>query len=281
MSTHQYADGLVIDLVHHGIEELHAFEFENQQGVFLFVAGVLYGMFQLVQFAQVLFPRLVDGMQHDGLLESLHDGTAFRFVSLFEWSGNLINTTSVRHGHHDVLIHVPLCLIHLFDDRLGHSSQHIRLLLETFHGSLEGLFAQIFTLHAVHLVLRKRHFHGHDLDKAFLATLIVVILDDVHATVPNHIGDVHPDTLPHQGVATLLINHRTLFVHHVVVFQQTLAHAEVVLFHLLLGTLDGIADHLVFNHLAVFKAQLVHHPGNPFASKQTHQLVLQGHEENG
>ena len=69
LSAHQDGDCLVVYLVYHRVEQVHRLQLVNQQRVFLFVAGILYGMFQIVQLAQVFFPCLVDDVQQDRLLK--------------------------------------------------------------------------------------------------------------------------------------------------------------------------------------------------------------------
>ena len=68
------------------------------------------------------------------------------------------------------------------------------------------------------LVVGEWHLDTEDADEAFLASLVIVVLDDVDNAVPDGVGDVHTYALTHKGVATLLIYHGTLLVHHVVVF---------------------------------------------------------------
>ena len=79
------------------------------------------------------------------------------------------------------------------------------------------------------------------MQELFLTTLIVTgVLDDVHHTVPDDVGDIHADTFSHKGVTALLVDDGTLLVHHVVVLNQTLTDTEVVLLNLLLGALDTL-----------------------------------------
>ena len=99
-------------------------------------------------------------------------------------------------------------------------------------------------------------------------------------TIPNHIGNVHAYTFTQQSMTALLVNHRALLVHHVIVFQQTFTDTEMVFFHFLLCPLDGVADHLVLNHLSILKSETIHHLGNAFAGKQAHQLVFERHKEH-
>ena len=112
------------------------------------------------------------------------------------------------------------------------------------------------------MLLREGAFHGEHLDEGFLASLVVVLLDNVADAVPEDIGDVHADALTHQGVAALLIDHGALLVHHVVVFQQALTDTEVVFLHLLLGALDALGNHRTLNTLTFVEAQTVHHLRN-------------------
>ncbi len=54
----------------------------------------------------------------------------------------------------------------------------------------------------------------------------------------HHVHDVDFDSLAGEGVAPLAVNHLTLRVHHVIIFQRSLADSEIVLLDLLLRLLD-------------------------------------------
>ena len=86
-------------------------------------------------------------------------------------------------------------------------------------------------------------FHCKYFQELFFASFVVIALDNAYTTVPDDIRNIHTNTLTHQCVTTLLIDNRTLLVHDVIVFQQTLTDTEVVFFNLLLGTLDTIRYH--------------------------------------
>ena len=75
-------------------------------------------------------------------------------------------------------------------------------------------------------------------------------------------------------MTALLIDDGTLLVHYVVVLEQALTHAEMVLLDLLLGALNALRDHRTLNHLAFLEAKTVHDAGNTLAGKQTHELVF-------
>ena len=97
--------------------------------------------------------------------------------------------------------------------------------------------------------------------------------------IQHHVAEVDFNLVAADGVAPAGVHGFALIVHHVVVFEKTLTDAEVVLFHLLLRTLDGLRQHLALQNLVLFHAKLVYHGGNTFASEETHQLVFQRDEE--
>ena len=81
-------------------------------------------------------------------------------------------------------------------------------------------------------------------------------------------------------MATTLINHLTLLVHHIIVFQQALTNTEVVFLHLLLSTLNRLVNHWVLNHLAFLESEFVHNGRNAVRSKEAHQLILKRYIEH-
>ena len=154
------------------------------------------------------------------------------------------------------------------------------LALEACHGLLEGTLAKFLTLYSLKLLGSEWNLHGRDLEEVLLGALVVVVVDDIEHAVPDDVGDVHTDTLAHQGVAALLVDHGTLLVHHVVVLREVLTDTEVVLLHLALCTLDALADHWTLDTLAVLEAQAVHHLGNTLRGEETHQFVFQRYIED-
>ena len=99
--------------------------------------------------------------------------------------------------------------------------------------------------------------------------------------VPDDVGDVHADALSHEGVAAAGVDDFALLVHDVIVFEEALADTEVVLFHFLLGALDGAVDHLVLNHFSFFESEAVHDFGYAVAGEETHEFVFEGYVEDG
>ena len=167
----------------------------------------------------------------------------------------------------------------MFDDRVSHSLNTVGLALEGLHSQLESVLFEVLTRFLDELLTAERAFHGKDLQELFLASFIVVGLDDVHHTVPDDVRDIHTDTLTHQGVTALLINNGTLLVHHIIVLEQTLTDTEIVLLHLLLGTLDTLGHHTALDTLTVLNTQTVHHLGDTLTTEEAHQLILKRNVE--
>ena len=106
-------------------------------------------------------------------------------------------------------------------------------------------------------------------------------MDDDGANIFQHIGNINSETVAVKGVAALAIDGVALRVHHVVILQQTLTDAEVVLLHLFLRPFDGLGNHAVLDHFAVLQADSVHHIGYFFGAEEAHQFVFEGDVELG
>ena len=263
LGTCQDRTDAVVHLVDHIIPHLGTLQFEDQQRILLLVAGVLYRVLQFVELAQVLLPRIVDNVEQDALLKLLHDRLRLGVVSLLQVTRNVEHTTSICERHHDALIHLALILIDLLDNRIGYRLDTFCTTVEVADGSLEGIFCQYLTRLVDILFTGEGHLHSEDMQELFLTALIVTgVLNDIHHTVPDDVGDIHTDTLTHQGVTTFLVDDGTLFVHHVIIFNQTLTDTEVVLLNFLLGALDTLRDHRTLNHLTLLETQTVHHGGD-------------------
>ena len=136
---------------------------------------------------------------------------------------------------------MPLILVHLFDDRVGYLCQTFCLALEVSHCHIECFVCQLALFLVAELLFCERSLHCECLEQVqFTFFVVCIVFDCGRATVPDHIDDIHSDTLTHKGVAAFGVNHRTLFVHHIVIFQQTFTDTEVVFFYFLLCTFDGV-----------------------------------------
>ena len=130
-------------------------------------------------------------------------------------------------------------------------------------------------LHVEELVQCEGHFHGEEVQEFLLASFVVVLFDNAHHTVPDDIGDVHSDAFSHECVATLLVDDGSLLVHHVIIFEQSLSDAEVVLFHFLLCFLNALRNDGTLDALSFFESQSVHYSGDAFCSEESHEFVFE------
>ena len=176
---------------------------------------------------------------------------------------------------------MSLVFVHLLDNRISDLRHTFGFAFEEFHSGVECLVGQFLFLLVTECFFRERSFHGKRLEQVHFAVLISRSFDGVDATVPNHVHNIHADTLTHQSVAAFGVDHGTLFVHDIIIFQQTLTDTEVVFFHLLLRTFDRLGNHAVLNHFAFLETEFVHYAGNTVGREQTHQVVFQRHEEYG
>ena len=170
---------------------------------------------------------------------------------------------------------MSLSLIHLFDNRISNLCHAVSLALEQIHGCIECFFCKFLFLLVTELLFVERSFHSECLQEVHFAVFVVGSFNSSGNTIPDHVHDVHADTLTHQGMTTFGIHNGTLFVHYVIIFQQAFTDTEVVFFHLLLCTLNGVGDHLVLDHFTFLEAEAVHHTGNAVGGEQTHQVVFQ------
>ena len=93
----------------------------------------------------------------------------------------------------------------------------------------------------------------------------------------EHVVQIDGQALTREGIIALGVDSLALDVHDIIVLEQTLADAEVVLFDFSLRTLDRLRDHRVLDHLALFVTHLIHELGDAITLEQAHQLVLQTH----
>ena len=84
-----------------------------------------------------------------------------------------------------------------------------------------------------------------------------------------------------EHLLSLLIDHRTLGVHNIIVFQHVLTGLEIAAFHRPLGIFNGIGQKLGINRRVLIYAEGIHHAHDPLRAEQAHHIVFQGQEETG
>ena len=98
--THDDADGAVVDLVYHVVEQLCTLQLEDEQGVLLFVAGIVYAVLQLIEQSQVLFPCIVDDVQDDGLVEGCYNRTRLALIGFLEVRRDVVLAVACKDRNH-------------------------------------------------------------------------------------------------------------------------------------------------------------------------------------
>ena len=116
-----------------------------------------------------------------------------------------------------------------------------------------------------------QHIHT----ETFQIISLLVFFHQRLAYIIHIIGNIHSDSLSQQRMTSFLVDHLTLRVHHVVIFQQTLTNTEVVFLHLTLRTFDRFGNHGMLDHVTFFMSQTIHHPNDSLGTEQTHQIILQ------
>ncbi|MNL26741.1 hypothetical protein D3C87_1482890 [compost metagenome] len=115
-----------------------------------------------------------------------------------------------------------------------------------------------------------REVFDHFQLKAFVITFLFVFCGNVFRYVKYHITHVYIQTLAKQGIPAFCVDYRTLRVHHIIVFQQTLTDTKVVLFYFFLGTLNRFGNHRMLNHFTIFNSHFHHDVGDSFRTEQPH-----------
>ena len=172
-----------------------------------------------------------------------------------------------------------LVLIHILDDGQGLLADDAGLFLVMLQGGVEEFFGQFLGLQAVEILLAEGRINAHARKQFHLEALVIlgilIFLDEFLAEVHHHVVDVDGKALAKQGVTAFLVDDLTLRVHHVVIFQQMLTHAEVVLFDFLLRLLDLLRNHRMLNDFAFLQAHTVHDACDALGAEHTHQVVFQ------
>ena len=121
---------------------------------------------------------------------------------------------------------------------------------------------------------------GEHVHLEVLVFVVVKLAHGIFHGVVDSVDDVEADTLTEHCVMAVGVNHLTLCVHHVVVFQCVLTNTEVVFFHTLLCVFDTLGHHWRFDSFAIFQAEAVEQLHNLFACEETHHLIFKRHEEH-
>ena len=95
----------------------------------------------------------------------------------------------------------------------------------------------------------------------------------------NHVFYIVSQMVSKQRISSSFIDNIPLFVHHIIILQQSFSDTKVILFHFFLSSLNGFRNHRMLNHISFFMPEPIHHPCDSFRPEKTHQIILQRHIE--
>ena len=198
VGTHQEGDDVLVDVLQHGLEQVERLELVDDQRVFLLVGGVLHRFLQVVEFAEVFLPGVVDEAEGDALLDAEVHLAGTVLDSLLQVDDDVHAALTVGDRDGDVL-EVVLVLVHVLDDGQGLLADDAGLLAIVLKGGIEELLGQFVGLASVKLFLAERRLDAHGGEQlhleAFVVFRILVFVDELLAEVVHHVVEVDGETL--------------------------------------------------------------------------------------
>ena len=205
----------------------------------------------------MLLPVLVDLIEDDILAERLANLAALAVVGLFEIHAHGHGLAAVGNRDGDVLIHAALLLVDGLDDgrKFLHQDVHTAC-VDLLHMLDEGVYQLIFLGVGVKLRVESGIYRqlGHERLLESVEVHSLALVYEQGCGVYHHVAEVDLHLLAADGVAPAGVDGLALVVHHVVVFEQALADAEVVLLDLFLRALDGGREHGALEGFVVLHA---------------------------
>ena len=242
--------GVLLELHHHRFEHREGLFLVRHQRVLLRISAQADALLEVVHRQQMVLPEPIQNAEHDDALVVAHGGSAedllLDVIVLADFFED--GFAQLVPGH---LAHVDRAPLPIRRFVQFHAEHVIRLGEDCVHLPLVGMRL----LRRV-LVQNVREDRGN-----VVVGNQLLLVDTFHQ-------------LPAQSVHRL-----TLFVHHVVVFENVLAGLEVLGFHCLLRRLDALGDHAALDGHALFHAQPLQQRADPLAGKDAHQVVFEGEEE--
>ena len=241
----EQTDSFLLDILRHLVEHLVTAQLVLNQRILLSVCLQTGSLTKLLHIVDVIHPLAVDDLEQDHTLD-LTDRLRLR----------------------------ELCLLALIQLH----SLFLELLLETVLLRLQHAFRR-------HRLDR----HGGKQERVQLVVIplfkIGVVTDtDIHAVlrdIRDHLVDRVAHALSIQHASSLLVDDLSLFVHYLIVLQQALTDAEVVVLDLLLCRLDRFGQRFMLDLLSFRDSQRIEHGDHPVRTEETHQIILQGDKELG
>ena len=254
----------------------------DYQRVFLLVGSILNALAQLVEFAEVFFPQLVDGDEEHCFVPLLDNRLAAGAIGLVDVDHEVEESFAVGHGHGDTALEATV-----FDavGDYGHCNfdDAVALAVESLVGCGVDLLDGVLLAHVAELIFGEGSLDGEGAEEVHGEILVaggVGVVDKVLDDVPHHVGDVDADALAEESMVAAVVDVGTLLVHHVVILEQAFTDAEVVFLDAFLGVADGVGDHAALDALALLKSESVEHLHDAVGGEEAHELVLEGYVEH-
>src|SRR6185312_2965148 len=237
LEAEELLDDVVLHPLAHHLEQVEALLLVLLQRIALAVTPQADPFLEVVEGEEVILPRGVYRLQHDGALEAADD--------LFGMARLLLLVASLDG--------VPQGLAQFVDAEL----------VEVHAAGVDVEVGQHLGAQAREVPIR-----GIDLFGAVrLQHAVEDVLDEPHEVVAALVAI--------EDVAAQLVDRLALLVHHVVVLEKVLADLEVPPLDLGLGALDGLGDHAMLDGLALFHAELAHEALDAVGAEDAHQVVLE------
>src|SRR5438093_2611646 len=242
LHTIDVADELLLDSVLHVLEHLKGFPLVLDQRIALPVRPQPDALLEIVHLVEVLSPGVVDDREQDDPLHLSQDrlpgGLVHAQLGLLGFVG------LDRFVHHELL------------DFLG--GGHLLELGAGELGRIDGAERRQKPVQVPFFGIDVlRHELGHRAGHDQLDVLQGLVLE----------------LAPFQDLAPFAVHDLALRVHDLVVLQHVLADLEVLLLHVLLIRLAGVADDPGLDGLVLRPAQAVHDPADPVRGEQAHKVV--------
>ena len=237
LQEEQVADRLVLDAVHHVLEQHVRLFLVFDERILLAVAAQPDAFLQVIHRQQVILPLVVDDVEHDH---------AFGFAQQ-------------RRAEH-VFFFLILLVEELQNIRFGLIAMQVH---QIFRGDLDAELSE-------HVSFKPRPIVG-----AGMSFFGQPGIDERTQNAFDDFADACLLIITFDQAAAHAVHRLALLVHYVVVFDDVFAGSEVLRFDGLLGGRDSLGDHLALDRHIFFHAEPQHQVLHALAAKDAHQIILQ------
>ena len=163
--------------------------------------------------------------------------------------------SSVCYRHIDKLMrHSLIILIYIFYIRICYFGHFLIFALEVFKSGIKSNVCSLFAIEFIILFFCfERQLSGKDFQKFQFGIFKSAAVENGITSVPYHVYNIHAYALAHECVTTFSVNNSTLFVHNIVILEQTFTNTEIVLLYFFLCILYCSGYHRVFYHISLFE----------------------------